>query len=151
MGLNAISSKIKSKLQTISGIGVVYDFPWVQFEAYPAATITPSGFSSNYETRTENQRVYKFIIRLFHSIDVITAKETEKERVQEAVRIIRGKMDTIVNEFDKDETLTGIELPTGETMLGSIPAPSDIVYFPEEKMVVGEITLEVKISFDTTS
>jgi hypothetical protein len=150
MSMNVLNNFLKLKLEAITGISNVYDFAWVDFDGFPAATITPSGFESNYETSEENLRKYVFTVRLFHKIDVITDKTKEKDRVQEAFRIMRILIDTVVDGFDKDETMNGIVLPAGKTMMSLIPVPTNISYFPEEKIIVGEVNLNINISFDTT-
>jgi len=150
MSWNVLNDQIKTKLEQITNISNVYDFAWLDFDGFPAATITPSAFESDYQSNIENQRKYVFTIRLFHKIDVISAKPSEKERVEEAFRVMRGLIDTVVDSFDKDETMSGIVLPAGKTMVGVIPVPTNISYFPEEKIIVGEVILNVKILFDTT-
>jgi len=150
MSFNILSTKIKSILEGISDIQIVYDYPWLKFSGYPAATVTPSGYDSDYETSSENQRVYIYTLRLFVNLNDVN-KTTYKEKVEDGHRIIRELTDTVIDTFDKDELLDGIILPTGYTMIGVKPVPSSIVYFPQEKMVVSEIKLEVKISFDTNS
>lgn len=148
--MEVLSNEIKSKLQGITGIANVYDFAWIDFDGFPAATITPSGFESDYQTDKNNIRKYIFTVRLFHKIDVISEMTNERDQVQEAFRVMRGLIDTVVDGFDRDETLTGISLPAGKTMVSVIPVPTTISYFPEEKIIVGEVLINANILFDTT-
>lgn len=150
--METLSNQLKTKLEAITGIQNIYDFAWVDFDGFPAATITPSGFESNYETTTENQRKYIFTVRLFHKVSIID-KPTIKEKIQEGFRIMRTLVDQVVDGFDKDETLDGIVMPTGKTMLNILPVPTTISYFPnpEDQIIVGEVNIEVNISFDTNS
>ena len=150
MSFQTLSNKIKLVLEGISDIESVYDYPWLKFDGYPSATITPSGYDSDYETSSENERVYIYTVRLFFNLNDVN-KVSYKEKVDDGHRIIRELTDTVIDTFDKDELLSGISLPSGYTMIGVRPIPSSIVYFPDEKMVVSEIKLEVKISFDTNS
>lgn len=149
MSMQIINNSLRDKLIAITGIENVYDFAWVDFDGFPAATITPSGFESNFETNTENLRKYIYTVRLFYKTSMID-KPTKKEKVQEGFRVMRGLIDTVVDGFDKDETLTGIQLPAGKTMVNIIPVPTTISFFPEEEIIVGEVNVEVNISFDTT-
>ena len=150
MSMRTLSNYFKSKLEGISDIQVVYDYPWLDFDGYPAATITPSGLDSDYETQGENLRTYTFIVRLFVNLNTIN-KSSQKEKVGEGFRIAEELVDTVIDTFDKDETLSGISLPSGYTMVALIPTPSVINYFIEDKMIVAEVKLSAKISFDTTS
>jgi len=150
MSMQVLNDQIKTKLEAITNIANVYDFAWVDFDGFPAATITPSGFENDYQTNVENLRKYIFTVRLFHKIDVISQKPTERERVEEAFRVMRGLVDTVVDGFDKDETLTSIVLPAGKRMVSVIPVPTNFSYFPEEKIIVGEVLINVNILFDTT-
>jgi hypothetical protein len=148
--MRTLSDQIKSKLNGISDIQVVYDYPWLDFDGYPAATITPSGMDSDYETTVENLRKYVFVVRLFVSLNEIVG-DSYKKKVEDGFRLAEELVDTVIDTIDKDETLSGISLPSGYTMIGLTPIPSVINYFVEEKMVVAEVKIEAKVSFDTTS
>ena len=150
MSFNTISNKLKTVLDGITDLESVYEYPWLKFDGYPSATITPSGYDSDYETNTENQRLYVYTIRLFVGLKSVN-KVSYKDKVDTGHRIMRELTDKVIDVFDKDELLSGIDLPTGYTMIGVKPVPSSIVYFPDEKMIVSEVKVEVKISFDTNS
>lgn len=150
MSMQVLNDQIKTKLEAITGIANVYDFAWIDFDGFPAATITPSGFESDYQTNKDNIRKYIFTVRLFHKVDIISSETNERDRVKEAFRVMRGLIDTVVDGFDKDETLTGIVLPSGKSMISVIPVPTTISYFPEEKIIVGEVVINANILFDTT-
>ncbi len=150
MSMRTLSNQLKSKLEGITDIQSVYDYPWLDFDGYPAATITPSGMESDYETATENLRTYSFIIRLFVNLNDIN-KPSYRRKVEDGFRIAEELVDTVIDTFDKDETLSGINLPPGYTMVSLTPLPNVINYFVEEKMIVAEVKIETKVSFDTTS
>ncbi len=152
MSMRILSNQIKSKLEGIGDIQSVYDFPWLDFDGFPAATITPSSVESDYETQSENLRTYVFSVRLFLSLNIVN-KTSHKEKVEDGFRIVEELVDAVVDEFDKDETFSGIQasLPTGKTMISLIPIPTVIDYFIEEKMVVAEVRIQAKVSFDTQS
>lgn len=152
MSWEVLNDQIKTKLDAISDVQFVYDYPWLDFDGYPAMTITPSDLESDYYSQQHNRRVYAFIIRAFVDIDVLN-ETNDKEKVKKATEIMRGLMDTVTDTFDSDETLTGISssMPSGKTLVSIVPVPGVIRYFEEERMVYGELTLNCQVLFDTTS
>lgn len=149
MSMRSLSDQLKSKLKEISDIQSVYDYPWLDFDGYPAATITPSGLDSDYESNVENLRTYVFIVRLFVSLNEINQPSMQK-KVEDGFRVAEELVDTVIDKFDKDETMSGISLPSGYTMVALVPIPSVINYFVEDKMIVAEVRINVKVSFDTS-
>lgn len=147
--MRSLSDQLKSKLKEISDIQSVYDYPWLDFDGYPAATITPSGLDSDYESNVENLRTYVFIVRLFVSLNEINQPSMQK-KVEDGFRVAEELVDTVIDKFDKDETMSGISLPSGYTMVALVPIPSVINYFVEDKMIVAEVRINVKVSFDTS-
>ena len=145
-----LSNQLKSKLQSIEDIESVYDYPWLDFDGYPAATITPSGLDSDYESTVENLRTYIFVVRLFVNLNNVN-QPTEQKKVEDGFRIAEELVDTVIDTFDQDETLAGISLPSGYTMVAITPTPSVINYFVEDKMIVAEVKINVKVSFDTSA
>ena len=141
MSFETIRNRIKTKLEGINQIQYVYDFPTEDYKGYPCAMIKTVSNESDYETTTENIRTYLFTIYLI--------QESEHTDRRQARRILEGLTDVIIDEFDKDQYLSGISLPSSETMVGVRPALSDIVN--EEKYVVAEVGLAVRISFDTNT
>lgn len=150
--MNTLNTKLKEKLATITGLECVYEYPWLDFDGYPAATITPSGNESDYETQGDNLRTYAYIIRLFVNLKTVN-QNTKKEKVQDGYRIMRELIDSVTDLLDQDETLSGIQtsLPSDKTMIAIRPVPSAINYFDEEEMLLGEIRVRCLISFDTNT
>lgn len=150
MSFRTLSNQIKSILEGISDIQNVYDYPWYKFDGYPAATILPSDLESDYETSVENLREYVFNVELFLSLNAVN-KDGYEQKVEDGFRIMENLIDTVIDTFDKDETMTGISLPTGKTMIGIYPVPSVLVFLEDDKMIYAEVKIRVRISFDTTS
>lgn len=151
--MQVLNQHIAEKLEEITDIQSVYDHPWGQFEGYPAVTVFPSGNSSDYETTAENLRSYVFLVHLFIDVNAIQKDAngniiTGKAQVKEAYRLIRVLVDKIIDKFDQDETMSGIELPTGKTMINVVPSPSAIELFEQENILVAEMRLECRIVFD---
>jgi len=64
MSLIVIKEKIKSKLQSISTIQQVADYPTVDFQGYPAACVRTDEKTGEYETTSENYEEYFFTVYL---------------------------------------------------------------------------------------
>lgn len=141
MGFESIREKLKTKLRTISSIQQVEDFPNDQWGGYPAALITSARNESTFQTTIENKRTYVFAVFILQELE--TAGE------QKARRIIEGVTDDVIEALDKDQLLTGISLPTNETMIIAFPTLSNIYTSDDSKYVVGELEIRVNIQFNT--
>ena len=76
-------------------------------------------------TTIDNERVYAVNVRLF--VDRTARKH------QDAERILRKLCDSVLDDFDKDFTMTGITLPTGYTMMYVEAAPAEWGYADREE------------------
>lgn len=136
-------SKIKTILQanTLLVSGEVYDWEAEEFKGDPAVTITSSANTSDYATTTENERVFALTIRLF--------VDRTKRGGQEAERVTREIVSSILDDFDKNYTLAGLTVPTGYAMLYLEAANSNWGYFERECVYrVAEITLRAHFDVD---
>ena len=140
MSFEVLRASIKTKLQGLSAIQVVYDYPTEDFTGYPAAMVRSVGNESKYSTTKDNERHYVF------EIFVIQESESDLKNRRKARQIIESAADDVMNAFDRDEYLSGISLPTNYTIVGIIPALSGIT--DEEKYVVGKIELTIKIVYN---
>jgi len=146
MSFNALRTAITSKLEGISDIQQVLNYPAVPSE-FPAATVTPSEADSDYETTAENKRVYGFVIRLFYP------SKKGSGGLSTAVDALESLVDKVVDEFDKDPQLIGenLSMPSKYTMIQLIPTPSTWDYsFVDDGYIIAEIKLSAQVSFDTT-
>jgi len=138
-----LSDKVKETLEANSLLQEVYDWEVDDFEGGPVVTITPSANESDYASTTENRRVYALILRLY--VDRTVRKD------QDCERITRQICDSILDDFDKDYTLSGIALPTGYTMLYLEAAPSVWGYLDRENVYrVATIVLRAHFHVDVT-
>lgn len=135
-----LKNKIKEKLQGISKIQEVYDEPRLEFSGYPAAIITPSEDESDYETTTENLRVYVFNIDLFYEIP--------SSGISSALDALYDLADDVMDAFDQDQTLSGISLPSRYTMVGIEPSSGAWSQVPDKKLLTKTVKLRIKISVD---
>ena len=136
-----LKAKLKSILEANDLIQEVFDWEVGEFTGDPACTLTPSANESDYETTTENRRVYAFMIRLF--VDRGSRKD------QDAEQVMIGLVDSVIDDFDKDYTLSGITQPTGYTMLFVEALPASWGYVGRENAYrVAEITVRCHIDVD---
>lgn len=138
-----LSDKIKSILQANTLIQEVYDYEHERFNGDPAVTLTPSSNESDYSTTTENERVYAFKILIF--VDRTARGDTDSER------IMRALVDSVLDDLDKNYTLSGIVANTGYTMLYTEAMPSMWGYVERENIYrVAEITVRCHLDVDVT-
>lgn len=135
-------NKIKSILQANTLISIVYDFEVGELRGDPAAVVIPSSNESDYNTMEENIRIYAFTIRLF-------VKRNAPREPEDADRIMRELVGSVIDDFDKDYTLTGLVSPTGYTFINLFAVPSGWGYSGErDEYRVAEINLRCRVSVD---
>jgi len=139
--LENIKNTVKSKLDNVVALQEVHQYPEIKFNGYPAATIVPSDNESDFETTTENQRVYAFTIRLFSQI--------KGSGLEKAYGQMYNLIDEVLDEFDKDQGLSGLTLPTGYTMIISEALPSAVGLVAETDLLMAMVTIRVRILIDT--
>jgi len=140
MSFKVIKEKLKTKLQGIGDIQQVEDYPTEDFSGYPAVSVRTDGNSSQYETTNENQELYVFTLFAFYPIDNET---NSKVKTRE---IIEELCDTIRDNIDSDEFLSGISMPSGRVLLGALPTVSKIYEADAGKFITAEIEVAVKVS-----
>ena len=138
-----LRNQLVSILDANALIADVYDYEAEEFKGDPVALVTPSGNESEFETTTDNRRIYAFTVRL-----LIDRTSRNSEDCESALRDLT---DTVLDDFDKNYTLTGITNPTGKTLLFVEALPSDWGYI--EGQVVyrfADIAVRCHVSVDTT-
>lgn len=134
MSIVAIRTAIKSKLDSLSGDGNplqdVRDEHCTGFNGYPAVTFEPSDVLNDFETNVENMRRYVFRI--------VVHQETEKVTRSEALDILCGVVDTLMDEFDKDSSLSGVAIMSKAvpSVWGSYSEGAGVVLYSELKLEV---------------
>lgn len=140
---NTLIDKIVEILEANTLIQEVWNYEVEKFVGDPAVTVTPSANESDYDTTEENVRVYAFTLRVFVNR---TADIREKG---EADEVMRGAVSSILDDFDKNYTLTGISPPTGYTFINVFAVPSVWGYVNRESEYrVCEILLKCRVSVD---
>ena len=96
-----LRTAIKTKLDTLSGLGTISDYFHSNITSYPAVMFEPTDDPSVFFTNTENEHVYTY--------DIIIIQECESTGTgrQTAIRILGNAIDTVVNAFDSYQTLGG--------------------------------------------
>jgi hypothetical protein len=136
-----IIDKLKTLFGTITQIQEIYDYEVNKFNGDPALVIVPSGNAADYESTTENRRVYAF--KVLAVVDRTTRADTEAERV------LRSIVDKLLNVIDKNWSLSGLVLPAGYAMLFTEALPSVWGYIDRENIYrVAEITIRVHLDCD---
>lgn len=136
-----LKAKLKAMLVANTLIQEVFDYEVAKFNGDPVATLTPSANEAHYSSTTENRRVYAFIIRLF--VDRTSRGDETCERITTTL------VDTVIDDIDKDYTLTGIVPPTGYTMLFVEATPANWGYAGREEVYrVAEIVVKCHVDVD---
>lgn len=139
MAWENVRNKVKSKLEGVSTIQEVLDFPSEEFTGFPVAVIETVRNDADFQTTNDNRRTYVFNIYLI--------QEIEKFGPYKSRRIIEGVVDDVIDVFDEDQLLTGIVMPDREVLVICLPALSRIYTEEGAKYVVGLIELKVITQF----
>ena len=136
-----IKDQIKTKLDANTKLQEVHEFPAMKFGGYPSATIVPSNNESDFETTTTNQRIYAYQIRIFQDIKNTT--------LDDAYNIMYDLIDDVLDDFDKDQSLSGVSMPTGYTLLIVEAVPSSVGLVENMDLLMAMVTVKVRIEVDT--
>lgn len=138
-----IRNKVVSKLEGITSIQEVQEFPSEEMNGFPNAQLETVRNESEYETNVQNKRTYVFNIYILQTIE--SAGGMKKAR-----RIVQGVVDDVLDTFDEDQQLEGIDMPDNEPLIITLPALSDIYTNIDGIYVVGVVELRVITSFSIT-
>lgn len=87
--------KIKTTLESVSELAVVYDYPESKYTGYPAAIFFPVAFDNQFLTNEENLKGFNF------KIVIIT--ESKVKGTQNASNVVLAKaVDAVISQFDQD-------------------------------------------------
>src|SRR3990167_5601265 len=95
--------------------------PKLLFSGYPSAHVVPSDNESDYETTTENERSYGFLVRCFY--------ETKNTTVALAMDYLEDVVDAVIDALDDEDLvqsgrIIGADLPANYTYLAISAVPS---------------------------
>ncbi len=137
-----LRNKIKEKLDGIAKLQEVHDEPGLEFQGYPAAVIFPSDQDSDYETTSDNERVYAFIISIFYEI--------ADSGIGPALDALYDVVEDVMDAFDQDSRLSGIVMPDKYEMIGIRPVTGGWAEVSDKKLLQRDITLKVRVSVSVT-
>ncbi len=138
-----IIAKIKSILDSNSLIQESYDYEEVNFKGQPAVVIVPSDNESNFTTNIDNERVYGVTVFLF------VARGENYYKDKKCDEVMRNLVDSVIDDFDKDWQLDGLELNTGYAMLYMEASPSSWGYINREMAYrMAQIDLKIHLNVD---
>jgi hypothetical protein len=147
MSWKTLRTQVGDVLRTLTKIQEVSDTPKLSFDGYPAACVIPSESESDYETTSENERVYAFLVRIFY-----TTKDTT---VAIAMGALEECLDDVIDAFDQQDKKTtgrilGISLPAKYTYLAISATPSVVGELPDQQLLMGEVKVKIRVSYDAT-
>lgn len=83
---NTIIEKVMTALASISSIKATYDFEADTYEKYPCVVVIPISRSSVFKTiGRDNERTYRFQVRVIHKIDDSQVDQKQLRTVADAV------------------------------------------------------------------
>lgn len=138
--------QIKTLLDSLGTLVEVSKAPKIRFSGYPSAHVIPSDNTGDYDTNIENVRTYSFIIRVFC--------ETKDGGIETAFEDMEGVIDSIIDAFDKEDLkdsatrTVGINTPAAYTFINVFASPGKWGEFPDEELVMAEITVKVRFTVD---
>ena len=136
---------LSQKLTNNTKIQEVYTYEAGKFMGDPVAVIVPSSNEGDYETGSENVRIYAFTITLF-------VKRTTPRTPETAEVVMRELISSVIDNFDRDYILSGLVVPTGYTFINVFASPSAWGYSGgEDEYRVCDINLKCRVSIDLNS
>ena len=146
MSYKILRPQIADLLDNDTKLQVVKSFPTFRFNGFPAAYIIPSENSGDYETTTENIRVYAFTVRMFY--------ETKDSGVETALKALEELVDDVLDTFDQEDLkgsanrTIGVSLPSAYTYINIWAHPTSFGEVEGENLLMAELTVRVRISID---
>lgn len=150
MAFGTIRPQIVTLLKTLSNVedANIVGYPKTNFSGYPAAYVIPSDNESDYETTSENVRVYAFKVAFFYTTKQI-GKEAALDRLEE---IIDAALDLFDQEDQKgsDTRTVGMNLPSGYMFLNIFATPGLWGEVSDNDLVMAELNVRVRVSVDVS-
>ena len=148
MSWQVLNPQVVQLVEDINLIQEVSAAPKVDFSGYPAAHVVPSDAPSDYETTTENERVYAFLVRVF--------EQTKSGGVADAYLRLLPVVDAVIDQFDQESLkqagqTIGQGMPANYTYINIFATPSRWVDLPDQQLIFSEITGKIKVSVDVSS
>ena len=146
MSWQTLRPQVKTLIDSISTIQEVVGYPKIKFRGYPAANVTPSDNTADYETTTENVRTYVFNVRLFY--------ETKKKGIEGSLEALEKIVDSVLDKVDQEDLkgsttrTVGVSLPSGYTFLNIWATPAAWGQIDGEALLMADLTIGIRLSRD---
>jgi len=144
-----IKNRIKTKLEEVDKIQVVYDKPQLEFGGMPAATIMSSTIESEPNENASDERRYIFKVRLFYDVD-----RDNNDSVGWAVDSLYDLVDDVLDKFTEDKdwnspTSFAASIPANYTWIGLDTAVGEWDQEDERSIIFVDIEITAKFLRDT--
>lgn len=140
---------IYNELSEITKLAVVNKYPTLQPNGDPFANIRVSSTPSDYETRSENTRMYAFYVELF-----VSQKDRQASQAEEAMDDL---VDDVLDKFDQNslfedqQTYIDTNLDSRYTMLNIRATNGERFIIEEESLVGCLIRIQIPVSVDVSN
>lgn len=142
-----IKDRLIVKLQAVSALQEIKTQKTFDFTGFPSCFIVPAEGSSDYETNTEDTRIYAYECHIFYQYD------QQKTAVADALDNLYDVCDDVLDSFAEDKQLltpSAMSLPSGKTMIEVRPVFAGYEEIPEKELLKAIIKLSVIISVDNS-
>ena len=99
--LAALKTAIKNKIEALSEIAVVFDYPEGDFKKFPAAVVTVTGGVGQVLDTHKNERTFNFMVRLYQEQSEAATDKASADQIMTAAA------DALLIAFDQDKDLGG--------------------------------------------
>ena len=139
-----LKNKILSLLQTVTKLenNNIFDYPKAEVNGYPAAIFYPAEGSVDYETTSEDERVYAWVIEIHYEYDI--------GGISNALNALYDCVDDVLDKFSTNRMLTGISMPASTVLIGVEPVSAGWGELPNKKILVATINLKIRVSVSSS-
>ena len=143
-----INDKILAKLQALSKLNEVVDYPKQAFEKFPSAYFVPAESESVWADNTADERTYPFELHIFY--------DTKASTIGTAKNALFDCVDDVLDTFAQDRQLsdTGTSLQqllisngyTNDAVITVEPLAVSWQQIPEQGLIYATISIKIRIT-----
>lgn len=143
--LRTIRDNIRTLIEEVTGLQVVYSEPTLNIDGYPAAIIEVADQDGQYSTNIENKHNYRYTIFLINEISD-TAFPTAYNTLMDLLEQVQIKL----MKEDAPNTTRTIDdgIPTGYTIQSVRPTVGRIEPLWQEKILYAPVLVTVMLEID---
>lgn len=125
----------------------VNSYPTLKFDGFPAVSIFPSDNKNDYETTSDNERIYVWKLRIF--------EETKGQGLNQAQDTLYEVLDNVLDKLDQEGELDsgqtiGQDLPARYQYINLFATPSFWGQIEDENLIFTEMGVRIRVSVDVT-